>query len=147
MNYWIYITTSTNWIVTKTHHLLGVPERNKNTVAKLRKGDSCLIYVKQERVAGQLSGPYIVGDYEIASEVFHDQKRIFINPRGLLEKETFNLRTNLKPRAVFEKPIEFAPLVKKLGFITNKNNYGTHLEGRALIPIGETDYKLIVSER
>ncbi len=88
-----------------------------------------------------------MGDYEIASEVFHDAKKVFTTPRGLSEKETFSLRTKLKRRTVFEKPIDFKPLVEKLAFITNKKNYGTHLIGRALIPIGESDYKLIVSAR
>ncbi len=147
MNYWIYITTSDNWKITKKLNLLGAPERNKNAMARLRKGDRCLIYVKQERVAGNISGAQIVGDYEIASDVFHDSKRVFTTPRGLSENETFGLRTKLKPRAVFEKPIDFKPLIEKLAFITNKRNYGAHLIGRALIPIGEGDYKLIVSER
>ena len=147
MNYWIYVTTSDNWKVTKKLNLLGVPERNKSTIARMRKGDKCLIYVKQERVAGEVIGAQIVGDYEVASDVFNDPKKVFTTPTGLSEKETFSLRRKLKPLAVFEKPINFKPLVDKLAFITNKKNYGTHLIGRALIPIGESDYKLIVSER
>jgi predicted RNA-binding protein len=147
LNYWIYVTTIDNWNITKKQNLLGIPERNKNIIDRLRKGDRCLIYVKLEKVAGQVLGAQIVGDYEIASDVFHDSKRVFTTPRGLSEKEKFSLRTKLKPRAVFEKPIDFKPLVEKLAFITNKKNYGTHLIGRALIPIGESDYKFIVSAR
>jgi predicted RNA-binding protein len=147
MNYWIYVTTSDNWKITSEQNLLGVPERNKNTIARLRKGDRCLIYVKQERVAGEVTGAQIVGDYEVASDVFKDPKKVFTTPRGLSEKEMFSLRTKLKPVAIFEKPIDFKPLVEKLAFITNKKNYGTHLIGRALIPIGEHDYKFIVSAR
>jgi len=147
MNYWIYVTTSDNWKITKKLNLLGAPKRNKNTIARMRKGDRCLIYIKQERIAGEVIGAQIVGDYEVASDVFSDPKKVFTTPRGLSEKETFSLRTKLKPIAVFEKPIDFKPLAKKLAFITNKKNYGTHLIGRALIPIDERDYKLIVSER
>lgn len=145
MNYWIYITTSDNWKITKMQNLLGVPERNKNIIAKLQKGDRCLVYVKQERVAGEVVGAQIVADYEIASDVFRDPTRVFTTPRGLSEKEMFGLRTRLKPITVFEKPIDFKPLVEKLEFIRNKKNYGTHFIGRALIPIGGNDYNLIVS--
>jgi len=147
MNFWIYVTTSDNWKITKKQLLLAVPERNKNAIARLRKGDRCLIYVKQERVAGEVIGAQIMGEYEIASEVFNDSKRVFTTPHGLSEKEKFSLRTKLKPITVFENPIVFKPLVEKLTFITHKKNYGTHLIGRALIPIGEGDYKLIVSAR
>jgi predicted RNA-binding protein len=145
MNHWIYVTTSDNWGVTKKRNLLGVPERNKNVIGRLRKGDRCLVYVKQERVSGQVSGAQIVGAYEIASDVFYDPTKVFSTPRGMYEKETFSLRMKMKPLSIFEKPIEFKPLVQKLAFIRNKNNYGTHLIGRALVPISESDYKLIVS--
>jgi len=145
MNHWIYVTTSNNWKVTKKQNLLGVPERNKNTIARLRKGDRCVVYVKQERGSEQVSGATIVGAYEIASEVFHDPTKVFSTPPGMSEKETFSLRMQMKPLTIFEKPIEFKPLVEKLAFITSKKNYGPHFMGRALIPIGESDYKLIVS--
>lgn len=104
-----------------------------------------MVYVKQERISGQVSGAQIVGEYEIASDVFYDPTKVFSTPRGMYEKETFSLRMKMRPLKIFEKPIEFKPLVEKLAFIRNKKNYGTHLIGRALIPIGESDYKLIVS--
>jgi predicted RNA-binding protein len=145
MNYWIYVTTSDNWTVTKKRNLLGVPERNKNAIVRVEKGDRCLVYVKQERVSGKVSGATIVGAYEIASEVFHEPTKVFSTPQGTSEKETFSLRMKMKPLSIFEKPIEFKPLVEKLEFIKNKNNYGPYLRGRALIQIGESDYKLIES--
>jgi len=49
MTYWLCITTEENWKVIKEKNVWGVPERHKNTIAKIKPGDKLLIYLKQER--------------------------------------------------------------------------------------------------
>jgi len=46
---------------------------------------------------------------------------------------------------VFDKPIEFKPLIPKLKFITNKKKWTGHLMGKAMREIPEDDFKLISS--
>ncbi|MDK2853751.1 MAG: hypothetical protein PWP49_1821 [Thermococcaceae archaeon] len=144
MRYWLCITTEENWEVIKEKNIWGVPERHKNTIAKVKPGDKLLIYVKQERREDKILEPKIVAIYEAASEVFKDSSRIFKTPKDM-GNETFPLRIKLKPVKIFEKPVEFKPLIPKLKFITNKKKWTGHLMGKAMREIPEEDYKLIVS--
>ncbi|AGK61391.1 Uncharacterized protein conserved in archaea [Archaeoglobus sulfaticallidus PM70-1] len=144
MAYWLCITNEENWKVIKEKNVWGVPERHKNTIAKVKPGDKLLIYLKQERIKDDVKEPRIVGAYEATSEVFKDSKRVFKTPPGM-GNETFPLRIKLKPVKIFEKSVEFKPLIPKLKFITNKKKWSGHLMGKAMREIPEEDYKLIVS--
>lgn len=119
MAYWLCITNEENWKVIKQKNIWGVPERHKNTIARVKPGDKLLIYLKQERDKDKIKEPRIVAVYEAVSEVFRDSSRIFKSPKGM-GNETFPLRIKLKPVKIFEKPVEFKPLIPKLKFITNK---------------------------
>ena len=144
MAYWFCITNEDNWKVIKQKNVWGVPERHKNTIAKVKPGDKLLIYVKQERDKDEVKEPRIVAVYEAASEVFRDSSRIFKTPKGM-GNETFPLRIKLKPVKIFDKPIEFKPLIPKLKFITNKRKWSGHLIGKAMREIPEEDYRLIMN--
>jgi len=144
MKYWLCITTEDNWKVIKAKNIWGVPERHKNTIAKVRKGDKLLIYVKQEREKDVIKEPRIVAIYEVVSDVFKDSTRIFKTPKGM-GNETFPLRVKIKPIKIFKKPVEFKPLIPKLKFITNKKKWSGHLMGKAMREIPEDDFELIVS--
>lgn len=143
MSYWLCITNEDNWKVIRQKNVWGVPERHKNTIAKVKPGDKLLIYVKQERNKDEIKEPRIVAVYEDTSEVFRDSSRIFKSPKGM-GNETFPLRIKLKPIKIFDKPVEFKPLIPKLKFITNKRKWSGHLMGKAMREIPEEDYKLIV---
>lgn len=143
MAYWLCITNEDNWKVIREKKVWGVPERHKNTVAKVKPGDKLLIYVKQENVNGEVKPSRIVGVYEAASEVYRDSTRIFKTPQGM-GNETFPLRIKLKPVKIFDKPVEFKPLIPKLKFITNKKKWSGHLMGKAMREIPEEDFLLIV---
>ncbi|HIH69352.1 EVE domain-containing protein [Methermicoccus shengliensis] len=144
MPYWLCITNEENWKVIKEKNMWGVPERHENTIKRVRPGDKLLIYVKQEREKDEIKEPRIVAVYEVASEVFRDSSRIFKSPKGM-GNETFPLRIKLKPIKIFEKPVEFKPLIPKLKFITNKRKWSGHLMGKAMREIPEEDYELIMS--
>ena len=144
MVYWLCITTEENWKVIKEKNVWGVPERHKNTIAKVKPGDRLLIYLKQERDKEKVIEPRIVAVYEATSEVFKDSKRIFKSPPDM-GNEVFPLRIKLKPVKIFSTPVDFKSLIPKLKFITNKQKWTGHLMGKAMREIPEEDYNLIMS--
>jgi len=145
MAYWLCITTEENWKVIKQKNIWGVQEKHRNTIAKVKPGDKCLIYVMSTRKDDEIIPPRIMGVYEVTSEVFKDSSRIF-KPPARNKNETFPLRVRLKPVKIFEKPIEFKPLIPKLKFITNKKKWIGHIQGKAMRKIPEEDYNLILSQ-
>ncbi len=142
MKYWLCITTEENWEVIKEKNVFGVPERHRNTVEKVNPGDKLVIYLKQERTKDKIVEPRIIAIYEAVSKAFRDSTRIFKAPKRM-RKESFPLRIKLKPIKIFEKAIEFKPLIPKLKFITNKKKWTGHLMGKAMREIPEEDFELI----
>ncbi len=143
MAFWLCITNEENWKVVKQKNIWGVPERHRNTIARVKPGDKLLIYLKQERDKDTIKEPRIVAVYEVASEVFRDSSRIFKTPQGM-GNETFPLRIELKPVKIFDKPVEFKPLISKLKFITNKKKWSGHLMGKAMREVSEEDFEIIM---
>ncbi len=141
MAYWLCITNEENWKIIRERNIWGVPERHKNTIAKVKPGDKLLIYVKQENIGGELKPSRIVGVYKVISEPFKDSTRIFKTPKGM-GTESFPWRVKIEPIKIFDKPIEFKPLIPKLKFITNKKKWTGHLIGKAMREIPEEDFKL-----
>lgn len=144
MRYWLCITTEENWKVIKEKNIWGVQERHRNTIAKVKSGDKCLIYVMSTRKDNEIIPPKIVGAYEVVSEVFKDNSRIF-KPPAKNRNEVFPLRIKLKPIKIFRKPIDFKSLIPKLKFITNKRKWTGHIQGKAMREIPKEDYELILS--
>jgi predicted RNA-binding protein len=145
MNYWLYITNSENWKVTKETNTLGASTRYKNALSRMQIGDKCLVYVIGGRSDGEKTLPKIVGEYNVASKVFQDSTRIFKAPTNA-PSEIFNLRIQLEPLNIFKDPIGFKPLVSQLAFIKNKQRWSLHIRGRAVVEIPEDDYSLIASK-
>jgi predicted RNA-binding protein len=144
MTYWIYVTNSDNWAVTKNTNILGASSKHKKMLSRVQKGDKCLVYVKGQEIAGERIDPKIVAQYEIASVVFEDRKKMFVAPPNA-PHEVYKLRLRLEPEKVFESPIEFKPLIQRLSFLPNKTIWTGPLRGRAMIQIPEKDYDLITS--
>ena len=144
MSYWIYVTNSDNWAITKKTNILGASARNKNALSRVKRGDKCLVYMKGEFIAGNWIEPKIVAEYEIASTVFEDSKKMFVAPPNA-PHETFQLRLRLEPISVFEPPIEFKPLIQRLSFLPNKTIWTGPIRGRAMVHIPASDYNFIVS--
>lgn len=144
MSYWIYITNSDNWMVTKKTSILGASARHKNTLSRTKKGDKCLVYVKSEIVDNETVGPDIVAHYEIASRVFEDSNTMFVAP-SIKPRESFPLRLLLEPLKLFEPPIEFKPLIPRLSFLPNKSYWTGPIRGKAMVQIPQNDYDTIIS--
>jgi len=142
---WLCITTSENWKVIKQKNVWGVPERHKNTIAKVKPGDRLLIYLKQEKDEGKIIEPRIVAAYEATSEVFKDSSRIFKSPLGM-HNESFPLRIKLKPVKIFDKPVDFKSPIPKLKFTKNKRRLTEHIQCKAMREIPEEDYNLILKQ-
>ena len=144
MAYWLCITNENNWRVIRQKNVWGVPERHKNTISRVKPGDKLVIYLKQERFKDEIKEPRIVAVYEVVSEPFRDSTRIFSSKGMKSSGEIFPWRVKIKPIKIFDKPIEFKPLIPKLKFIKNKQKWSGHLMGKAMREIPEEDYNLIM---
>lgn len=143
MNYWLYITNSDNWKVTKKTNILGASERYRNSLSKMGIGDKCLVYVISN---SEMTAPKIMGEYKVVSKVFEDTTKIFQAPENK-PSERFRFRVKLERVRVFKEPIAFKPLISQLTFITNKQRYSLHIRGKAIVPIPKVDYELITSKQ
>ncbi len=144
MSYWIYVTNSENWVVTKKTNILGASAKYRKMLSRVNKGDKCLVYVKGEVAAGEKVGSKIVAQYEIASTVFEDNKEMFVRPPHT-PPDTFQLRLRLEPERIFEPPIEFKPLIPRLSFLPNKIHWTGPIRGKAMVRIPQSDYHSIIS--
>ncbi len=144
MAYWLCITNEENWKVIKEKNIWGVPERHKNIISKVKPGDKLLIYLKQERVNDEIKPSRIVGVYEVVSEVFRDSSRIFSSKGMRKTNETFPYRIKIKPIEIFNKPIEFKPLIPKLKFITNKESWKFYIR-ISMREIPKKDFETIMN--
>ncbi len=147
MTYWLCITNEANWKVIKEKNVWGVPDRHKNTIAKVKPGDKLVIYLKQEKVNDEVKPSRIAGVFEVVSESFKDSTRIFSSKGMRSGGETFPWRVRIKPVKIFDKPIEFKSLISKLKFITNKKKWSGHLMGKAMREIPEDDFKLVMESK
>jgi len=143
VNYWLCVTNEENWKVVRRKNLWGVPERHRNAISKVKKGDKLLFYIKQGKGKDAIKEPVVAGIFEADSEFFRDNSKIFKVPKGMRD-EIFPFRIRLKPIKIFEKPLKFKPLIPELKFITNKQRWSGHLMGKAMINIPEDDFKLVL---
>jgi predicted RNA-binding protein len=142
MTHWLCITTEENWNVIKKKNVWGVQERHRNTIAKAKPGDKCLIYVMSAKRDKEVIPPRIVAAYEVVSEVYKDKRKIF--KPYISTNEVYPLRIKLKPIKIFKKPVDFKLLIPKLKFIKNKQKWTGHIQGKAMREIPEEDYRLIM---
>ena len=96
MKFWLCITIEENWKVIREKNIWGVQEKHRNTIAKVKPGDKCLIYVMSTNKDDEIIPPRIMAVYEVVLEVFKDSSRIF-KPPARNKSETFPLRIKLKP--------------------------------------------------
>jgi predicted RNA-binding protein len=145
MKFWLLITSANNWEIIRKKNVYGAMKKHRTQIESLKKSDKCLIYLRQEFVNKKFLGPYIVGLYEVISGSFEDNTRIF-NESPIYPNENYPFRVNLKPVKIFSKPIEFKSLIPNLGFITNKRNWASHMQGRSIKEIPENDFNLLISK-
>ncbi|TDA42155.1 MAG: EVE domain-containing protein [Thermoproteota archaeon] len=138
MTYWIFVTDHMNWDVVLKEGIYGLPEKREKLMKRVKKGDEAFIYMVQEKVEYRILPSRIAGLFEIVSDPFKSDKRIF---RG----DLYPNRVMLKPILVPERPLDFKPLVPRLSFIRNKERWSAYLR-RGIVEIPEKDYMLIRRE-
>lgn len=139
MSYWLCISNSENWEAIKKENVWGVPDKNKNTINRVQKGDKVIIYGKQEKKDDEIIEPRIYGIFEVTSKPYKDSKKVFKMKQG----ESYPHRVDLKAINIPKNPLPFKPLIPKLDFIYNKKRWHTHLFGKAMREIPEKDFKTI----
>lgn len=139
---WLCISTRANDEVTRKKLVWGVANRYQNTIARVKKGDTLLMYTMQEIVDGEVIPSAVTGIYEASSEVYEDNSSIFVAPKAI-GSEVFPLRVKVKPVKIFKEPIPFKPLVPKLTFIKNKTMWSGSIR-TAMRVIPEEDYQTII---
>jgi len=141
---WLCISTRSNDEVTRTQNIWGVATRYAGIVARIKKGDTLLMYTMQEIVERVVIPSSITSIYEASSEVYEDKSPLFVTPKAL-GNEVFPLRIKLKPVKVFAEPIQFKPLVPEMSFIKNKVMWSGSIR-TAMRVIPEEDYQRIVKK-
>jgi len=142
--HWLCISTRANDEVTRKTHTWGDAKRFINTIGRVKKGDTLLMYTMQEIVDREVIPSAITSIYEAISDVYEDESPLFVTPKAL-GNEVFPLRIKLKPVKVFAEPLPFKPLVPEMSFIKNKVMWSGSLR-TAMRVIPEEDYQRIVKE-
>ena len=142
--HWLCISTRANDEVTRKKHIWGVAMRYGNIIARVKKGDTLLMYTMQEIVNREVIPSAITSIYEAISDSYEDESPLFVTPKAL-GNEVFPLRIKLKPVKVFTEPLPFKPLVPEMSFIKNKVMWSGSLR-TAMREIPEEDYQRIVKE-
>ncbi len=93
---WLCISTRANDEITKRHLVWGVAKRYENTIAKVKEGDTLLMYTMQEIVNREVIPSAVTGIYEASSQVYEDTSSLFVTPKAL-GNEVFPLRIKVKP--------------------------------------------------
>jgi len=139
---WLCISTRANDEVTRKKRVWGVAKRYQNTIARVKKGDTLLMYTMQEIVNGEVILSAITGIYDASSEVYEDESPIFVTPKAL-GSEVFPFRIKVNPVKILKEPIPFKPLVPKMTFIKNKTMWSGSIR-TAMRVIPEEDYQTII---
>jgi predicted RNA-binding protein len=139
---WLCISSRENVTITRKMNIWGVANRFRNTITKVKKGDTLLMYTMQERVHNEVIESAITGVYQATSEVYEDESPIFVSPKSL-GTEVFPIRMKVKPVKIFSKPLLFKPLVPEMSFIRNKQIWSAGIR-TAMRLIPEEDYQLIL---
>jgi predicted RNA-binding protein len=147
MSFWILLTSKENWDIINKKNIWGVSKRNIKTIERMKIGDKCLIYIRRQMIDKIVIDPKIVAEYQIVSEVYQDQTKIFKSPFRFGLNEIFPYRIKIKKINDFQTPIDFKSLVPSLSFIKNKTIWSSHLQGCPMKEISESDYDIILAKK
>jgi len=142
MTIWIASSNRENWDIAEKKNIWGVPKRSGKIIQRVRPGDIIIFYVGQQRIDDKILPSAITGAYEVISEPYEDYSPVFNTPKRMV-CETFPYRIRIRPKKIFEEPLEFKPLIPYLKFITNKTMWSGHLR-QAMREIPDEDYQLII---
>lgn len=145
MGHWLAVTNFENWKIVNQKNIWGVAKHHKNVIKKVQPDDNILFYVSGRIVEKERIPGMITAAYDVVSPCYEDDTSIFISPNSMGD-EVFPLRIKIKPYKIFSPPIEFKPLVNSLTFVKNKHWWVGSIRGRAMRPIPNQDFELIMSK-
>jgi predicted RNA-binding protein len=142
MSYLLWVTNIQNSLIAINTKTIGFSKKHKNILSQVHSGDKGFFYIKtgkdnDGKTEIKIKKPLIFGEFEIASEKFTDDKKIFFTDSN---KENYPIRFQIKTVEIFKQNIFFKPMVENLNFIDNKKSWGVRLMGRGVVIIPENDY-------
>lgn len=81
MAIWIASGNRQNWEVAKKHAIWGVPKRSRGLHARVKPGDTILMYVRSEPHGDVVLPSAVMGEFAV-TELFKDTKPLFTAPDG-----------------------------------------------------------------
>lgn len=130
---WLLVTRRGLWATFFADHEWAFHRYSMPRARKLRKGDIAFVYLTK----GPRSNPNCI------AAVLRISSEGYIKPTRETA-EFYPFRVPFETIASLEPAIEFPPLVPRMEFIKRKDHYGTSLQGKSAIPLGEADVKVIV---
>jgi len=138
---WIVTVSEDNLQETLKNNLVGLPERRRNLLKRVRPGDTVVFYIGKKR-AGYGGPRASVSQFgpiaEVAGEEFFSDDPIW----GVRGKERFPAR--LPICLVSEGRVNAADVTPRLNFVRDKNKWGLYfLTG--IRELSEEDYKTLLA--
>jgi len=138
-NNFICITNWQNYYKIIENNVWGVKKSSLNQLNKTSKWDKLIFYIKEGRWQGQKFASSISGIYEVVSDIFYDESKIF-----LYNNETFPYRIKIKNISHMNSPKNFRPLIPMLKLTKNSIRWGVVFMGKAMIQLDNMDYETII---
>jgi len=136
---WIVTISQDNLKATLEHNQIGLPERRRDLLRKVRLGDTVVFYIgkKREGYAGPSSGVHQFGPIaKVTSKEFFSNVPIWKSRSG----ESFPSRLSIS--VISDGKVDAAKVIPHLSFIQNKDKWGLYfLTG--IRAISEADYKIL----
>jgi len=139
MNYWVFPITADNHLICLKHKVVGAKSNNNNKrINQVKKGDIILFYITREHLTKK---GHPVHQFSSVVQC--------MGPSCQAINESINIFGSTYPqhlpiKIINQKKCDIKPLINKLSFMKNKENWGSaFMSGMRLIP--ENDYNIIIS--
>ena len=134
-NYYMIVTNEIDyeWDIDNKFACAGFPNRNKNSLKKMQKGDKIVYYVTKRSM--------FMAVVEVIGEYYYSEEPIWDDPYDLWPH-----RIRTKPIGViddFERGVFIKDIWANLEFIKNKIKWGSQVQG-SFRRLSEHDYSIIV---
>jgi len=131
-NHWLLFASRNTWKHLQSRGEWAFASKVERKIEGLAENDIGIVYLRSD-----MDAPSALGGLIEFSGRLHR-----ISGRNLFD-QMFPVRIPIIIRKVSDPPIEFKPFVKRICFITNKSNWGSHLQGRAMLRLDDSDYSLL----
>lgn len=136
MSYYMIITNEDDYEcdLENDFSFLGFPDRNRDSVKKMKIGDKVIVYVSKKSVfmaAVEISGKYFYSEKRVWSDLYDLwPHRIFTKPLHVINKTS--------------KGVYIKEIWNNLSFIKNKHKWGSQVQG-SFRKLSEADFKTIIN--